>query len=111
MVGLGPTTHDFVSYSKDVYGDLILNDDASQYQPPLNCGLRFSTNAFRASFASSECCNIGLALEVSTIVASIVVSSDVRMIRLLIHCTSGGRAMILPQSSRVVSSSLSAATR
>jgi len=44
-------------------------------------------------------------------VVSSVLSKVARMTRLLTHCTSGGMAIILSHSSRVVASSFSAGTR
>ena len=61
---------------------------------PVKLGTLFSIKACRASCASCELERISEALEVNTIVVSSELSSAARMIRLLVHCTSGGIANI-----------------
>ena len=51
-------------------------------------------NACRASCASFELDRISDAFEVNTMVVSRELSTAARMIRLLVHCTSGGIARI-----------------
>src|SRR3546814_14986105 len=68
-------------------------------------------NARRASLASSEPLRMPPAFDVITMVVSMLVSSEARMMRLEIHCTIGGIAIIRPPRSRVNASSSYEATR